>query len=103
MFYSNTAMTNLSLPHNAPANTVFEVYEGGKAKHSFCSEDTVTRSKEIYDQYFSDNDKLNPVFMPCDLETPLGFACFLGNNLNGRKIFVPSNYNMTRIFRSLET
>ena len=40
--------------------------------------------------------------MPVDLQTPLGFACFLGNNLNGRKLFVPSNYNMTRILRALE-
>lgn len=36
-----------------------------------------------------------------DLETPLGFACFLANASNHRKVFVPSTFNMSKILTSV--
>ena len=42
-----------------------------------------------------------PVFMSVDLETPLGFACFLANSANHRKVFVPSTFNMSKILKSV--
>lgn len=42
-----------------------------------------------------------PVFMSLDLETPLGFASFLSNAANHRKVFIPSSYNMSQILKSV--
>lgn len=39
--------------------------------------------------------------MSVDLETPLGFACFLANSANHRKVFVPSTFNMSKILKSV--
>ena len=103
MFYADADMTTLQIPENRADATVFEVYQGGSLAHTYSSSDMLDHAQKIYDSHFAGGDALAPVFMPLDLETPLGFACFLGNNLNGRKVFVPANYNMTRIIRSLET
>jgi hypothetical protein len=40
--------------------------------------------------------------MSVDLETPLGFASFLANSSNHRKVFVPSTYNMSIILKSVK-
>jgi len=40
--------------------------------------------------------------MSIDLETPLGFASFLANSSNHRKVFVPSTYNMSTILKSVK-
>jgi len=42
-----------------------------------------------------------PVFMSLDLETPLGFASFLANTSNQRKVFIPSSFNASTILRSV--
>ena len=42
-----------------------------------------------------------PVFMSMNLETPLGFASFLANASNQRKVFVPATFNMSHILKSL--
>ena len=44
-----------------------------------------------------------PVFMSVDLETPLGFSCFLANSANQRKVFIPSTFNMSKILKSVHT
>ena len=39
--------------------------------------------------------------MSVDLESPLGFATFVANASNHRKVFVPSTFNMTSILKSV--
>ena len=39
--------------------------------------------------------------MSLDVETPLGFATFLANSSNHRKVFVPSTFNMSKILKSI--
>ena len=39
--------------------------------------------------------------MSLDLETPLGFATFMANASNQRKVFIPSTFNMSTILRSV--
>jgi hypothetical protein len=39
--------------------------------------------------------------MSVDLETPLGFASFISNAANQRKVFVPSTFNMSKILKSV--
>lgn len=40
--------------------------------------------------------------MSLDCESPLGFATFLANSSNHRKVFVPSTYNMSSILKSVK-
>lgn len=39
--------------------------------------------------------------MSLDLESPLGFATFVANASNHRKVFVPSTFNMSNILKSV--
>ena len=39
--------------------------------------------------------------MSVDLESTLGFATFVANASNHRKVFVPSTFNMTSILKSV--
>jgi len=41
--------------------------------------------------------------MSLDVETPLGFATFLANTQNHRKVFIPSTFNMSKILKSVQT
>jgi hypothetical protein len=43
----------------------------------------------------------HPIFMSLDIETPLGFASFLANSANHRKVFIPSTFNMSKILKSV--
>ena len=49
----------------------------------------------------SSGQACKPVFMSLDLETPLGFASFLANTSNHRKVFIPSTFNMSKILKSV--
>ena len=40
--------------------------------------------------------------MSLDVETPLGFATFLANTQNHRKVFIPSTFNMSKILKSVQ-
>ena len=82
------------------------------------SGDIANKASELWSTYFSDssgdipdgkmfNYEVNsgqtckPVFMSLDLETPLGFASFLANASNHRKVFIPSTFNMSKILKSV--
>ena len=43
-----------------------------------------------------------PVFVSLDLESPLGFATFLANASNQRKVFIPSTFNMSKVLKSIK-
>jgi len=85
---------------------------------SFKSEEIVEKSRELWDNHFSETSgdvddgslfnyevrsgtTAKPIFMCLDLETPLGFASFLANASNHRKVFVPSTFNMSTILKSV--
>ena len=56
---------------------------------------------DLFDYEYKSGQTSNPVFMSLDLETPLGFATFLANTANQRKVFIPSSFNMSTILRSV--
>ena len=39
--------------------------------------------------------------MSADLETPFGFAAFLGASTNFKKLFIPATFNMSRMLKSV--
>ena len=44
---------------------------------------------------------MKPIFMACDLESPLGFASFLACSANFKKVFVPGTFNMSQMLKSM--
>lgn len=118
LVFANPKLSGFSLPQNDAASTLFECYQGGRVVSSFTSGDIADKSGSLWDTYFKttsgdkvDNKMFNvevgsgqtckPVFMSLDLETPLGFACFLANSSNHRKVFIPSTFNMSKILKSI--
>lgn len=60
-------------------------------------------ASNLWSAHFKQGDSATPVFISVDLETPLGLASFLANNAHGRKVYIPSSFNMNRILTSLKT
>jgi hypothetical protein len=55
----------------------------------------------MFNYEYTSGTTAKPVFMSLDLETPLGFASFLSNAANHRKVFIPSSFNMSSILKSV--
>ena len=118
LVYANTKYSTFSLPQNDSAHLMFECYRDGKRVSNYSSGEIAEKSSQLWQDHFSKNsgdttdDSLfnvevtggqaaKPVFMSLDLETPLGFASFLSNAANHRKVFIPSSYNMSQILKSV--
>jgi hypothetical protein len=116
--YAQTKFNPYSLPQNDASHTLFECYRDGKRVSSLSSGEVAEKSNELWQSHFSKSSgdstdaslfnvevtggqAAKPVFMTLDLETPLGFATFLSNSSNARKVFIPSSYNMSNILKSV--
>lgn len=118
LYFANTRLSGFSLPQNDVRASLFECYRGGKKVSTFTSGDVVEKSDSLWAEQFSSTagditdakmfsvevssgQTCKPVFMSLDLETPLGFASFLANASNHRKVFIPSTFNMSKILKSI--
>ena len=118
LVYADPQFNCFSLPQNTVDADLFESYRDGKKVSTFKSGEIVEKSRELWDDHFNqtsgdvdDGSLFNyevrsgttakPIFMSLDLETPLGFASFLANATNHRKVFVPSTFNMSTILKSV--
>ena len=65
----------------------------------------VDNAKSLWDNHLSvtkEGEHANtPVFMPCDLETPFGFAAFLSLSSNLKKVFIPGTFNVSQMLKSV--
>lgn len=69
---------------------------------SLTSSDLVTKAEALWESSLSQSgDETQPVFMACDLESPLGFASFLACSANFKKVFVPGTFNMSTMLQSV--
>ena len=120
LVYANPSLSTVSLPQNDSNHGLFECYRGGRNVSSLTNGQVAEHSNDLWRSHFQqsagdidDGELFNyevrsgqtakPVFMSMDLETPLGFACFLANSANHRKVFVPSSFNMSKILTSVHS
>jgi hypothetical protein len=118
LVFANAALSGYTLPQNDSSHALFESYRGGSRVAQHTSGEVAEKSAQLWDQHFSqtsgdvpDGSLFNvevssgqtckPVFMSLDLESPLGFAAFLANASNHRKVFIPSTFNMSKIVKSV--
>jgi len=57
----------------------------------------------MFNYEFNSGQTAKPVFMSVDLESPLGFSTFLANSAHHRKVFIPANYNMSKVLKSISS
>lgn len=99
--YANPAMSPHSIPINRADDVCLVAYNDGKATE-YTSSDLVRESELLWKDHLSvSENNLNPVFLACDLETPLGFSAFLACTSNFKKVFIPGTYNMSHLLKAL--
>lgn len=78
------------------------VYKDGREATSITSSELVQKSTDLWDSVLSQSSSVKgPVFMSCDLESPLGFASFLACSAHFKKVFIPGTFNMTQMLKSV--
>lgn len=100
MLYTKKRLTNLRLPGTKSGSVAMECYTKGELVTSLSHSDIINKANDIWEQYLNGEDKHLPVFLTLSLQYPLGFATFLACTMNGRKVFVPSTYNVAKIAKS---
>ena len=100
--YANPAMSLRQIPENQGDWVTHIAYKGGKEILSLTSTDLVSKSQALWDSSLSNSgNEKQPVFMACDLESPLGFAAFLACSSNFKKVFIPGTFNMSNMLQSV--
>ena len=99
--YTNPSMTNHSIPVNRDDDVCVIAFKNGN-ETQYSSSDLVRNAMALWNSHLSPSAKnLQPVFMACDLESPLGFTAFLACTSNFKKVFIPGTYNMSQLLKSL--
>ena len=101
--YANPAMSSRQIPENQGDWVTHVAYKGGKEACSLTSSDLASKAQDIWDSALSAGagDEKSPLFMSCDLESPMGFAAFLGCSSNFKKVFIPGTFNMSQMLQSV--
>ena len=101
--YANPAYSSRQIPTNDASATAFVALKDGK-QTVYSSGELVEQAQALWDSHLGKAaDSSAPVFMSCDLETPLGFASFLACTSNFKKVFIPGSYNMSSLLKALPT
>jgi len=101
--YANPKFSSHQIPTNDADSTAFVALKNGKAT-TYSSGEIVEQSQNLWDSHLSQSvNDASPVFMSCDLESPLGFASFLACSSNFKKVFIPGTYNMSSLLKALPT
>ena len=118
LVYATSEFAGFDLPQNDSSSQLFECYRDSRRVSTFTNGEIAEKSSDLWNNHFSksagdhtDAKMFNvevrsgttaqPVFMSVDIETPLGFATFLANSANHRKVFIPSTFNMSKILKSV--
>lgn len=98
--YTAASMSSRQIPANEGSAVTHLTFRGGREISSITSEELVQKSNSLWEQHLSQTSgDTNPIFMSADLETPFGFAAFLGCTTHFKKVFVPGSFKMTEILK----
>ena len=100
MLYTKPSLTNLRLPGTDGRALAFQYYLKGNYESKMTNLEVLQEAADIWRSYISKGNKNLPIFLTLSLQSPLGFATFLSSIMNGRKVFMPSTYNMAKITKS---
>lgn len=100
LLYTKPNLTTLKLPGTSGNSNAVEYYKEGEYVAEITNKQFLGKSKEVWKNHLSKGNKSLPVFLTLSLQTPLGFTTFISSITNGRKVFIPSSYNVAKIARS---
>lgn len=100
LLYTKPNLTTLKLPGTTGDANAIEYYKEGEYVSAITNTEILGKSKEVWNSHLSQGNKSLPVFLTLSLQTPLGFTTFISSITNGRKVFVPSSYNVAKIAKS---
>ena len=100
MSYVKSTMTNLQIPGCSDSDVAIESFSEGKKVTSITQSELVSTAVKVYEKYLDTENKSLPIFLTVSLQYPLGLATFVGSLYNGRKVFIPSTYNIAKIAQS---
>lgn len=102
--YTPPSMSSRQIPENH-GDSVTHIAFNGSRQSEFTSQQMVNQAQSLWDDHLwqtKQGDHANqPVFMPCDLETPFGFAAFLSLSSNAKKMFIPGTFNVSTMLKSV--
>ena len=102
--YTTPSMSSRQIPENQSDAVTHIAFEGSR-QHEYTSSDMVDNAQRLWDSHLSQTKQAehteSPVFMPCDLETPFGFAAFLALSSNLKKVFIPGTFNVSQMLKSV--
>lgn len=99
--YANPAMSTQSLPENTADDEAFVSFANGQ-QTVYSSGELCDKANQLWHSTLSQSaSDSQPVFLSCDLESPLGFASFLACSTNFKKVFVPGTYNMSQLLKTI--
>ena len=101
--YANPAMSTRQIPENQGDWVTHIAYKDGREALSLTSSDLVSKSEALWDSSVASKsgDETKPVFMACDMESPMGFSSFLACSSNFKKVFIPGTFNMSKMLQSI--
>lgn len=100
MLYTHRSLTNYRIANPEADGVAFECYKGGEQICSYTNSELIAKAEDIWKNYLKGEDKQLPIFLTLSLQYPLGFATLLSSIMNGRKVFVPSTFNISKIAKS---
>ena len=97
-------MSVRQIPENQ-SSAITHIAISGSSETEYTSSMMVDKAQQLWESHLSQTkqgEHLNhPVFMPCDLETPFGFATFLSLSSNLKKMFIPGTFNVSKMLKSV--
>lgn len=100
MLYTKKSLTNFRIPGCNSTDLALECFSKGKLLESYTHKDITSKADELWRKYLNTDDKIHPVFLTVSLKYPLGLATLIACTQNGRKVFIPSTYNIAKIAKS---
>lgn len=67
----------------------------------FTSKELVQSAEQVWSHLQDSANEVNPIFVSVDMESPLGFALFLGCSTNFKKIYLSGLYNLSAMLKQL--
>ncbi|CAI2374061.1 unnamed protein product [Moneuplotes crassus] len=100
LLYTKPNLTTLKIQGTTGDATAVEYYKEGEYVTGITNTEFLGKAQEVWNSYLSQGNKRLPIFLTLSLQTPLGFTTFIASITNGRKVFIPSSYNVAKIAKS---
>lgn len=99
--YTNPKYSTNQIQANSADDEAYVAISNGNST-TYTSGELAEKADDLWMNHLSSSQSAEaPVFLSCDLETPLGFSSFLACSMNFKKVFVPGTFNMSQMLKTI--